>query len=47
MHYARRDGEHEDVANAMNEQYMPRFSGDELPQALSLVLWLWQISSTP
>ncbi|WP_151172233.1 glycine--tRNA ligase subunit beta [Pseudoalteromonas ruthenica] len=33
MHYARHDGEHEDVANAMNEQYMPRFSGDELPHS--------------
>ncbi|GAB6264023.1 glycine--tRNA ligase subunit beta [Photobacterium sp. R1] len=31
MHYARLDGEHEDVAVALNEQYMPRFAGDELP----------------
>ncbi|MGF1726502.1 glycine--tRNA ligase subunit beta [Photobacterium nomapromontoriensis] len=31
MHYARHDGEIEDVALALNEQYMPRFAGDELP----------------
>lgn len=31
MHYARLDGEHEDVAVALNEQYMPRFAGDSLP----------------
>jgi len=31
MHYARHDGEAEDVAIALNEQYMPRFSGDRLP----------------
>ncbi|MDO6500603.1 glycine--tRNA ligase subunit beta [Photobacterium sanguinicancri] len=31
MHYARHDGEAEDVALALNEQYMPRFAGDELP----------------
>lgn len=31
MHYARIDGEPEEVALAMNEQYMPRFSGDSLP----------------
>ncbi|MQL49242.1 glycine--tRNA ligase subunit beta [Photorhabdus khanii] len=31
MHYARYDGETEDVALALNEQYQPRFAGDELP----------------
>ncbi|WP_415721106.1 glycine--tRNA ligase subunit beta [Photobacterium ganghwense] len=31
MHYARHDGELEDVALALNEQYMPRFAGDSLP----------------
>lgn len=31
MHYARHDGEDEAVAVALNEQYMPRFAGDELP----------------
>lgn len=31
MHYARHDGEGEEVAVALNEQYMPRFAGDELP----------------
>ncbi|WP_111979729.1 glycine--tRNA ligase subunit beta [Algibacillus agarilyticus] len=34
MHYARIDGEHEEVAVAQNEQYMPRFAGDNLPQGL-------------
>jgi glycyl-tRNA synthetase beta chain len=34
MHYARHDGEAEDVAVALNEQYMPRFAGDELPSSL-------------
>ncbi|GAA0860025.1 glycine--tRNA ligase subunit beta [Aliiglaciecola litoralis] len=34
MHYANHDGEHADVANALNEQYMPRFSGDDLPKSL-------------
>ncbi|EKO3576889.1 glycine--tRNA ligase subunit beta [Vibrio metschnikovii] len=31
MHYARHDDEPEAVALAMNEQYMPRFAGDQLP----------------
>jgi len=31
-HYALNDGEDKDVALAQNEQYMPRFSGDELPE---------------
>lgn len=31
MHYARHDGEAEDVALALNEQYQPRFAGDALP----------------
>lgn len=31
MYYARHDGEDEAVANALNEQYMPRFAGDQLP----------------
>ncbi|CAG18510.1 glycine--tRNA ligase subunit beta [Photobacterium profundum] len=31
MHYARHDGEAEDVALALYEQYMPRFAGDKLP----------------
>jgi glycyl-tRNA synthetase beta chain len=33
MHYARVDGETELVALAQNEQYMPRFSGDNLPSS--------------
>lgn len=33
MHYARHDGEDEEVAVALNEQYMPRFAGDELPSS--------------
>ncbi|MFP3019381.1 MAG: glycine--tRNA ligase subunit beta [Arsenophonus sp.] len=41
MHYARLDGEEEDVAVAIKEQYQPRFSGDKLPSnniAISLAL---------
>lgn len=34
MHYARHDGEDEEVALALNEQYMPRFAGDDLPNSL-------------
>lgn len=34
MYYARFDGENEDVALALNEQYMPRFAGDQLPGSL-------------
>jgi glycyl-tRNA synthetase beta chain len=34
MHYARHDGEAEEVALAQNEQYMPRFAGDKLPLSL-------------
>lgn len=41
MHYARIDGEPEEVAQALSDQYLPRFSGDVLPnnpvsQALSI-----------
>lgn len=31
-YYANHDGEHPEVAAALNEQYMPRFSGDALPK---------------
>ena len=34
MYYARFDGEDEAVAIALNEQYLPRFSGDKLPTSL-------------
>lgn len=34
MHYARHDGENEEVAVALNEQYQPRFAGDALPDSL-------------
>ncbi len=34
MHYARIDGEPEEIAIAMDEQYKPRFSGDNLPTSL-------------
>ncbi|HEX6929204.1 MAG TPA: glycine--tRNA ligase subunit beta [Gammaproteobacteria bacterium] len=30
-YYARHDGEHEEVADAIFEQYLPRFAGDVLP----------------
>jgi glycyl-tRNA synthetase beta chain len=32
-HYAKHDGENDDVALAMKEHYMPRFAGDELPSS--------------
>ena len=31
-YYARLDGENDEVAEALDEQYLPRFSGDKLPQ---------------
>ncbi|BCD85606.1 glycine--tRNA ligase beta subunit [Pseudomonas solani] len=34
-YYAKNDGEAEDVAQALNEQYMPRGAGAELPQTLT------------
>tara|TARA_R110000772_G_scaffold29892_1_gene74495 strand:- start:26634 stop:28718 length:2085 start_codon:yes stop_codon:yes gene_type:complete len=34
-YYAQNDGEADDVALAMNEQYMPRFAGDALPTTLT------------
>lgn len=40
MHYARHDGEAEEVAVALNEQYMPRFAGDALPTSRSPALSL-------
>jgi glycyl-tRNA synthetase beta chain len=30
-YYARHDGEHDEVCEALREQYLPRFAGDELP----------------
>lgn len=34
-YYAINDGENAEVAAAMNEQYMPRFAGDQLPQTVT------------
>jgi len=34
-YYAQHDGEPDDVAIALDEQYMPRFAGDELPTTAS------------
>lgn len=34
-YYALNDGENADVAAAMNEQYMPRFAGDQLPVTMT------------
>lgn len=34
-YYALNDGENADVAAAMNEQYLPRFAGDNLPQTVT------------
>jgi len=31
-YYAQNDGEHSDVANALEEQYRPRYAGDNLPE---------------
>ncbi|MEA1080182.1 glycine--tRNA ligase subunit beta [Marinobacter qingdaonensis] len=35
QYYASHDGEAADVAKALNEQYMPRFAGDDLPTTLT------------
>ncbi|MBS3804394.1 MAG: glycine--tRNA ligase subunit beta [Oleiphilaceae bacterium] len=35
QYYATHDGEHIDVAKSLNEQYMPRFAGDDLPGTLT------------
>ncbi len=35
QYYAADDGEHADIAKALNEQYMPRFAGDDLPTTLT------------
>ncbi len=35
QYYAHNDGEADDVAKALNEQYMPRFAGDDLPTTLT------------
>jgi glycyl-tRNA synthetase beta chain len=32
-YYAQHDGEHAEVAEALREQYLPRFAGDELPES--------------
>lgn len=34
-YYARNDGEPEEIAAAMQEQYLPRFAGDALPQTIT------------
>ncbi len=34
-YYALNDGENSEVAAAMNEQYMPRFAGDQLPKTIT------------
>lgn len=34
-YYAQHDGEHPDVAQALDEQYMPRHAGDGLPQTIT------------
>ena len=31
-YYAKADGEHDEVAQVLDEQYLPRFAGDKLPQ---------------
>lgn len=34
-YYAINDGENEEVAQAMHEQYLPKFAGDKLPQTIT------------
>ena len=34
-YYAKHDGENDEVAAALDEQYMPRFAGDELPLSVT------------
>jgi len=34
-YYALHDGEHEQVAEALYQQYLPRFSGDQIPSSLT------------
>ncbi len=34
-YYAINDGENEDVAQAMHEQYLPKFAGDKLPETVT------------
>ncbi|MDQ2076812.1 glycine--tRNA ligase subunit beta [Marinimicrobium sp. ABcell2] len=34
-YYALNDGEHSEVAKALNEQYLPRFAGDQLPDTMT------------
>ena len=41
MHYARHDGEAEDVAVALNEQYQPRFAGDDLLNFIHFLKYLF------
>ncbi len=35
QYYAAHDGEAEEVSKALNEQYMPRYAGDNLPETLT------------
>lgn len=37
-YYALNDGENADVAAAMNEQYLPRFAGDQLPVTMTGII---------
>jgi glycyl-tRNA synthetase beta chain len=34
-YYAKNDGEPEEIAQALQEQYLPRFAGDELPSSMT------------
>jgi glycyl-tRNA synthetase beta chain (EC 6.1.1.14) len=46
-YYATAGGEAKDVALALNEQYMPRGAGAELPSTLTGAAVAWPTSSTP
>ena len=57
-YYARHDGEHEEIAQAMSEHYQPRFAGDALPATqtgtvvaladkLETLVGIWSIGLQP
>jgi glycyl-tRNA synthetase beta chain len=44
-YYARHDGLGDDVADAIEDHYKPRFAGDALPRNTSAWWWRWPTSS--
>ena len=43
-YYARHDGETEEVADAIEDHYKPRFAGDALPRRRAAWRWRWPTS---